>query len=945
MAGVYNIPSEYSFLKSLANGLLRLGDKDPLTLAKMEVYLPTRRACLEVKRAFRNQNLEKPLLLPKFSPLGDLDEDQEWLSSPQDEITLKPVIPPFKRLGLLTNLIQEYTKKTELPSSPLLSLKLAKSLIKLMDQGIIEGVSWESLVHLVPAELAQHWQLTLNFLEIITTHWPKIIAETGFLEPYTHHHDMVEVLLKRWELSPPTHPILAAGSTGTMPATAKLLKAIAKLPQGAVILPGLDSSLRKEDLEDINPCHPQYAPTRFLERMDLTPSDIPLWPALREEDKSLSERASLFSHALKPSFSFTKPPSEKALDGITSLSCATPQEEALVIALLLRQHLEIPGQRIAFITSDLKLTERVRWELKRWDIEIDSSSGDALDLTPSGVFLKLCAEFAASPYNHVALLSLLKHPLFHMGQPSGAMRPIIRQFEKTCLRKGGFKTPPWLHNLYEMSQKLRSLKKTSLSTFAEEHRALAEKLTTDREGVCHLWKGGKGENVKAFFENIQKAAQDFPNLSLQDYPDLLKELFQGQNLHFRPQKHPRLAILGPIEARLFHADVMILGGLNEGSWPPDIDVDPWLNRPMRKEMGFPAPERRIGLSSHDFGQAFSSAKVYLTRALKVDGTPTLACRWLERLEVYLKGWNLSLPHEPHLLEWARVLDLPEKMAPLSPPLPTPPVDSRPRRLSVTQVETWMRDPYALYARHVLGLSPLDPLNPQVDASDRGTLIHNALDQFFKLCPDPLQKDALDILLFIGKNLFEAYEHEPSVRLFWWPRFQNLAQWFIQNERETRLLGTVTHTEIKGKLTLTTLKGPFECTAKADRIDILPNGALRLIDYKTGLAPSDQDVQLGFSPQLPLEGAIALQKGFEGISSTQIESLQFWILKGDANGETIKTLPGDPHELSSKALEGLEKMVRLFENETTPYPARPLPEKGLKYNDYAHLARLEEWGKI
>ncbi len=974
MAGVYNIPSGYSFLESLAKGLFRMGQKDPFHLCQMEVFLPTKRAALELKRAFIHQGNGQCMLLPKLSFLGDLDEDEEGLRSPQDEIGLRPLIPPFKRLGLLTHLIEDYTKKSGIPSSPFLSLKLAKSLLRLMDQAAIEKIPWECLLHLVPSEFASHWQLTLNFLEIITTHWPKIIEEKGFEEPYIRHHQMVDKMLSRWKRVPPQHPILAAGSTGTMPATGRLLQAIAELPQGMVILPGLDTSLSEEETQSLSSSHPQYAPTRFLHRMDLLPSKVFPWPGLEEQKERNVARARLFREALKPSFTlpsiFNTPqdtkvgrdrhcqaPEEavnsrifnpsKALEGVYLIPCASPQEEALAIAVLLRQQIEIPHQRVALITSDLKLVERVTGELKRWEIEIDSSLGEALDHTPPGVFLNLCAEFIASPQDQVALLSLLKHPLLRMGKSAGGLRSDIRHFEKKVLRKDSIQIPPWFQEFYTLTRSFMDIKEASFEKLLTSHCEIAERLSTDQDGVCQLWKGAKGEATKVFFEELKEASWDFPSSSLFDYPSLLKELFRGQRFRLRPQKHPRLSILGPLEARLFHADVMILGGLNEGTWPPDIEVDPWLNRPMRQEMGFPSPERRIGLSSHDFGQALASSKVYLTRALKVDGTPTLACRWLERLEVYLKAWDLSLPKEPHILEWVRQFDHPgTQQTSFSPlPLPLPPLPSRPRRLSVTQIETWMRDPYALYARHILALLPLDPLNAQVEASDRGTLIHNALDQFFKICPDPHHRQALDIFLLIGKTLFEPYEKDPSVRLFWWPRFRHLAHWFIAYERSTRLPGTQTFTEVRGTLTLETPLGPFECIAKADRIDLLPDGRLRILDYKTGIPPSDKDVQLGFSPQLPLEGAIALQQGFEGISTPHIESLQFWWLKGDTKGGVIKTLSGDPHELSLKAFEGLKRMILLFEDEKTPYPARPIPGKGLKYNDYAHLERLQEWGRL
>lgn len=969
MAGVYNIPSGYSFLESFAIGLLNMGQKDPFALSQTEVFLPTRRACIELQRAMVRQCHGQSFLLPKLTPLGDLDGDEVFLTSLREECDLPPILPAFNRLSLLTNLIEEYTAKSGLSSSPALSLKLAKSLVSLMDQAAIENVPWEGLLHLVPQELANHWQLTLDFLTIITTYWPKILEEKGVMEPYTRHHQLVDGLLARWDKSPPLHSMIAAGSTGTMPATFRLLQAISGLPQGIVILPGLDTSLEEAEVQGLSACHPQYAPTRFLQKMNLRPSEILPWPNLTELSPGCLDRAHLFSKALKPSFSEDSSVPPKALEGITRILCDSPQEEALAIAILLRQNLEVPHQRAALITSDLKLAERVREELKRWNVDIDSSAGDPLNQTPPGVFFNLCGEFVATPQDQVALLSLLKHPLCHL-----AKWHEIRQFEKWVLRQSKvvapkFRNPTemqqrlgflnsgvtpsemrvstnttWFHTLQNLIRPFTSIEKAPFEQILYQHITLAETLSTDVQGLCQLWKGARGETLKEFIEDLKNTAPDFPPLSLVEYPTVIKEFMMGRSLRFRPQKHPRLAILGPIEARLFHADVMILGGLNEGNWPPEIGMDPWLNRPMRQEMGFPSPERRIGLSAHDFGQALACPKVYLTRALKIEGTPTLGSRWLERLDVYLRSCNIVIPEEPRILEWVRQLDQPAAYTTPSPPVPCPPVLSRPRRLSVTQIETWMRDPYALYARTTLSLSPLDPLNAQMGPAERGTLIHKVLEKFFKMCPDPHQEDSLDRLLFIGKTLFEPYEENPSVRLFWWSRFQHLARWFIAHEKATRVPGTQTFTEVKGGLTFTTPQGPFECIAKADRIDLLPDGRLRILDYKTGTPPLEQDVTMGFSPQLPLEGAIAMAQGFEGIDSTHLESLQFWWLRGDLQGGMVKTLSGDPHDHSMKALDGLKRLVLLFEEEKIPYPARPLLTKGLKYNDYEQLARLQEWGK-
>ncbi len=930
MVGIYNIPAGYPFLESLAKQILKEHGSDPFQFSKIEIFLPTRRACGQLQQAFLKANKNKSLLLPQISPLGDIEEND-----------FTPTVSPLKRLGLLTNLIENFAEKTHLSLSPLLSLKLAKSLLRLMDQATIENVSWEGLTHLVPSEFAEHWQLTLDFLDIISSHWPKILLEKGLVEPYQHHKERIDNLLHKWETNPPLHPVIAAGSTGTMPATTKLLEAITQLPKGKVILPGLDRTLNEKECHDCSPCHPQFALITLLEKLQLSPSQIPLWDESHEE----MPRAFLFSKAMKPSLyqkiNDDKSILTKALENLYYIPCDTPQEEALVIAMLLRQQLETPELHAALVTSDLKLVERVRHELKRWNIEIDSSAGETMEMTREGIFLSLCATFISDPSQQIPLLSLIKHPLFHLKRPSKSLCLEIYEFEKNILRGNGSKSPTWLKELFSH---LPNPKDQSFQSVIKCHAEFAEMISTDDQGTCHLWKDTKSEPIKNFFDSLIEVSHTFPAIALENYPQFLKELFQGHVVRNASQKHPRLSILGPLEARLFSTDVVILAGLNEGTWPPTVRMEPWLNRSMSKELGFPSPERRIGQSGHDFGQAFAKQKVYMTRSIKVDGTPTLACRWLERLEFFLKPLNLTLPSDEKLCEWAKQLDSPSQTRTSSRPEPRPPLSSRPRKLSVTQIETWIRDPYAFYAKHILSLNPLNPLEIRVQASDRGTLAHQILDKFFKLCKDPFQKDALDTLIFIGTTLFEPYLHEESVRLYWWPRFKRIAEWFIAHERANRLPGTQTHTEVKGKMNIHTPQGIFTCSAKADRIDILPNGQLRILDYKTGMPPSDQDVNLGFSPQLPLEGAIALENGFQEIHSNSLDSLQFWWLKGDAQGGVVKTISGNPTEISQKAKEGLKNLILMYDNVHTSYPALPNPNKELKYNDYAHLARLEEWGK-
>ncbi|MBL8629471.1 MAG: PD-(D/E)XK nuclease family protein, partial [Rhodospirillaceae bacterium] len=406
-------------------------------------------------------------------------------------------------------------------------------------------------------------------------------------------------------------------------------------------------------------------------------------------------------------------------------------------------------------------------------------------------------------------------------------------------------------------------------------------------------------------------------------------------------KHPRLAILGPLEARLQRFGVLILAGLNEGTWPTDPAPDPWMSRPMRKACGLASPERRIGQSAHDIAEALCSPRVILSRANKVGGAPTVPSRWLMRLDQVIAAANLpALSTHSRWLDYAHRITRPAQ-APKAwqAPAPAPPADARPRSLSVTQIETWMRDPYAVYARHILRLKTLDPIDADVSAADYGTMIHEALRQFIA-AKTPLENGEA-ALLQIGEGLFAGSTVSPAVRAFWWPRFQRIARWFVDHERTRRSTIKTSHVEIEGKTTLPT-PTPFTVTAKADRIDVLKNGGLSLVDYKTGAPPSEKEVIAGFAPQLPLEGVIALAGGFKDISAANVSELAFWHLHGRDDGATNRTIKGDVAKIVAEARAGLEQLVTKFDDPATKYEARPHPGYAPRYSDYEHLARVKEW---
>lgn len=506
-----------------------------------------------------------------------------------------------------------------------------------------------------------------------------------------------------------------------------------------------------------------------------------------------------------------------------------------------------------------------------------------------------------------------------------------------------------LDRLAEMSAPLSRLisgRGVPLIELIDAHVTLAEGLAASDadSGAAHLWAGDAGEAAANFIAELRQAVRGFAPIAGDRYPALLGDLLAAQVVRPRYNRQPRLAIWGPLEARLQQADLVILGGLNEGTWPAEITADPWLSRPMRRDFGLAAPERRIGLAAHDFAQAMGAAEVVVTRSLRVEGTPTVPSRWLLRLDGLLSAAGLvpaELRRQPWL-GWQTELDRPARVMPCEPPAPRPPVPMRPRSLSVTEIETWRRDPYAIYARHVLKLRSLDPIDAELTAADRGTWIHRALERFAADHPRELPPDAVERLLDIGRRYFAAELSRPVVAAFWWPRFQKIAHWFIGREMERRAGLAAIHAEMKGSVTWPGPAAPFVLRAKADRIDVGRDGRLTIIDYKTGAVPSDKQVHLGFAPQLPLEAAIAEAGGFAGIAAAEVAALEHWRLTGDEPAGKVRAVAGTPAALAADALDGLHRLVAEFDRLETAYHAIPDPAYAPAYSDYAHLARIKEW---
>ncbi|SKA32183.1 ATP-dependent helicase/nuclease subunit B [Enhydrobacter aerosaccus] len=974
MKGIFTIGMDRRFADELARGLLAEYGGDPLALADILILLPTRRSVRALSEAFLRAADGKATILPRLAPLGDID-DSEWAEAANEgaALDLPPAIDPAEREALLAELVLAFKDDQGQPvaQSAAQALLLARELGSLLDELAIEGVAFETLETLVEGNFASHWQRTLSFLSIVGKAWPQILSERGQIDAIARRTQSIRQQAARWRQHPPGTPVIAAGSTGSQPATRELLEVIAGLPQGAIVLPGLDREMDDESWGALEPTHPQFGLKQLLAAFAVDRRAVADWPGHPGD----SARRQLIAELMRPaetSEHWSRPPAA-ALDHVTRADCATPHQEAMVIALALRETLETPTRTAALVTPDRDLARRVAAELRRWNVEIDDSAGQPLVHSPPATLLRAVIAAIDSDFAPIDLLALLKHPLASFGLPRADLLDATRRLDRKCLR--GLKPAPGLTAL-----RVR-IEETAFGAESDRRRVndLIDRIdssTTDLVALMAataspadlleatiasvekiaiadaLWSGDAGEALADALARYRTAWQGRRMISGREWPALLTAMLAPEMLRPRYGRHPRLSIWGPLEARLQRADLLILGGLNEGSWPPSVETGPWINRPMRTALGLPQPERRVGLSAHDFASALAAERVLLTRAEREGGAPTVPSRWLARLDA-LFGYEADSNAPPpeyiqrgrySYVAWAQGMDDPQDYRPWPRPEPRPPLEARPTRLSVSAVETWRRDPYGLYARRILGLKALDPLEADLGAADRGSALHDALDEFLKEHPSGLlPPDALARFEALGERHLGELMAAPAERAFWWPRFQRLARWFITEENKRRASGSrLLGSETDGALTIGPPSRPLRIEARADRIDQTGLGEWEIIDYKTGRVPSPKELDALFAPQLLLEAAMAEQGGFGAIRSKPKKvDLAYWQANGLGDGGAIKEIK-DSAELIPAMLALIEKMAEHFAKPTTPYAALPWPEFGPYFNDYAHLERVAEW---
>ena len=955
---VYNIPFGVSFVDVLSKRFLSRYKEHPAELANVLFLVQNRRAVLSLKEAFLRQNGLKPFLLPKIVALADIDEDEFFL---QDcDCLTQSAVSAEERLFLFARLISSKHDAYGIKDiSFVQALSLASDLAKLIDGIYNENLKFEDLSVLVPEEYAAHWQETLKFLKIVTAFWPDILKERGLIDPSCKKNKLLKLKASLWLKNPPKYKIVAAGLNAAFDGIKDILSCINQLENGEIYIYGLDRYIENEVFENLSETHSQFENKSILELLKLEREDVT--DIAKSEN---SAREIFISEMMRPAdttadwaqtsekFDF-----EQAFNQIHLIECTDNFEEAASIALIMRDVLQTPEKTAVLVTPDRDLARSVSAALKRFGIDIDDSAGLPLHLSNIGIYLRQIIDVLDNDFLPSSVAALLKNPYVRLNKSEHDLRKSVRDLElkkrmpyfdkmQNDLESANPLTDQLKENLKDLGD-LYQNDKVSLKALILAHIKTAEILAQNDEmsGADNLWRFDDGRACAAYLAKLIEKADIAGDIDPKTYGAVLTTLLSMQSVRKTYGTHPRLKILGPIEARFNHYDVTIVGGLNEGIWPLSSSTDPFMSHQMKKDYGLALPERAVGVAAFDLSALMGAGEVYLTRCSRTNGAPTNKSRYWLRLETIFRIFQKEDAEIKSLFyqTLAKKLNTPDNFITIAPVAPKPPVSSRPRLFSASSIEKLMRNPYEIYARYILKLKVLDDLNEDIKQTTYGTAVHRILEKFALEYNKSFDDRAYQYLIKLSTEEFARYNLGPKDKAFWNAKFKKTAGWVVQIEREYRQSILRVFPEVKGQIEFDMPSGKIVIEARADRLDETKENKYCILDYKTGQIRSKAEIKSGYAPQLSIEALIALNGGFlingQTLPAKKIDRLIYWQL-----GKKILCYDEDIDDLMCKTEERLKRLISAFDFETTPYLARPNPRHLDAYADYEHLARIKEWGE-
>jgi ATP-dependent helicase/nuclease subunit B len=955
---LYTVPLGASLVDVLAKYLLDQAGGQHEKLADTLILLPNNRAIKALTDAFVRQ-ADNGLLLPRMAAVGDLGIDEVLgpIFDPLGEDTATPIPPaidPIQKELLLTKLVA--AQRPQLSSVE--ALKLARSISAAIDQLDVEQISLQQIRDTDRRDdLSIHWQSAYRDFIAIAAGYGDALAVAGLLNPPARRNMLLERFAKRLPELALAGDIIAVGITTGAPAIASLLKAVAMKAGGMVVWPHIDLAMKDEDWTALGPnpregseiadreeTHPQYQFKLLFEKMGIVRDEVEAFPGINANNRAFD---TIFASADSTPLWLAMKKSERQLNNLRIMTAADSTEEALAIAILIREAIETPGKTANLITPDRELAQRVTMQLRRWQIKVDDSAGQPLAATPGAALLLGLAECIADRFSPVSLLAVLKHPFAGIGEGrldwlrnvrllDGRLRGPRRGIGLSAIT-AGMKDDPLRTWWNEAAQIFAPLDFAKIPNFATLLDIICECATKLSNG--EIWLGQAGRQLAQLLENYRGTDLTiFNKIDRLALPALITQLLNQETVRAVYGSHPRVAVYGLLEARLQQADLVICAGLNEGTWPQPPQPDPWLAPRIRGELALPGPDRNIGLAAHDLLSATGAAEVVLTRAQRDRAGPSVASRFWLRLQAFC-GDQLAVEKEALLL--ARAIDGAVRTPPYRKPAPAPSTAQRRVAISITQVDELKGDPYSFYARKILRLRSLDAVDADATPAWRGNEIHDVLEDWAKQ-----DGCAPDVLAVRAENRLADPAFPPILRALWQPRITAALRWVATETERMRVEEgrIVADAEADGEIVLSgiVLKG------RADRIDRLTDGSLAIVDYKSGKAPAAKAIDAGFKLQLGLVGALAERGALKKVSG-KAAVFEYWSLAkaGKSFGE-IKQPVGSKsksevqaEDFVAYAIDQASATIDTWLTGCEPFTAKLRPEF-IDYADYDQLMRRAEW---
>jgi ATP-dependent helicase/nuclease subunit B len=948
MANIITFAGETHFVTALAQYLLSTYHcpNQPESFARVRLLLPNHRGANELKHALFQVNGNAPLLLPSMYFLGELCL-HEWVSV-EGRVPQK-VISHQQRMGWMVNCVYDLMQRGMMGvgiNTPSIksAIHYAESFLSVRDDCLRANVCPSKLAYLVPTDYAEHWSETLSVFQALTAALEEQLEFHQLIEPITHQRNVVQTILHEWHHSPPSYPVIAAGSTASTPITAQLLHGIAALTHGTIVLPSVDMQMQEKTWQTISVSHPQYHLKQWLDASGLTRQNvtcISLGDATREhfiiEMMRPAENNAIGSESTEKKLLSSD--AQSCLP-ITLHECADDIAEVETIMLMVREALHQGVKQIVVVAEDDCFSQRLSHALDAYHIPVNRASGIHATHHPAYRMMMLVAELLFLPYSSAQLLAVLRLP--DVGKDDFASWLDMK------LLRG------W-HSIDEMARILPYCQS------AEEKRWLEQLSTYVMQGkrrvsllhaahiaaLKHIAPDIMADSTHCLFQLMQEGTAFFEHVSPEtiihssDYVGLLGQYFSSTRLPISSlDSDAPVTIMGALETRLHSADYIIIPKLNEGTWPHVIPCEPWLNRAMRSQLGLNFAERQVSLAAHDFCQLLKAPQVLLTRARKECDSPTNASRFFERVRLWIK-----VTPPPYLYAWRSTMVASHSRPRVQAPAPNPPLESRMTRLSATQMETLQRNPFEVYASHICRFRELEPLDAPFSPKELGNVIHKVMERAAPYYDGEMLEPYLGALQ--QGFMQEASRHVPEKQAhFYLKKLERMMDAVVETEQSRAYLIDGLEAETPLSAPFNTAQGTITFTAKIDRIERRKARGVCIIDYKTGEAPKPKEVASGERCQLIIAAMVlhALSDSPTVDLPHMIQGLEYWQIGGGIMPKAMVTNVGgnEKHPLNWEMLsQHLLSTAAYFcfdANATFPW----LDMKTRFTNAAAHFARVGEW---